>query len=978
MIQLYRAENTNFETNGDIILQPTSCIVTAGLNRTWQVDMEHPIDEEGRWEYIVADAVIKCPSFNGIQLWRIVQTEKRDTGIVAVCDPIFYDAAHEVVIIDRVTLNNTTPEAAFNALAEGSRFSIVSDITEEHSVWYQTENIVEILTGADHGFAHTWDAELGFNNYEVQVMSELGGDYGAAVLYGKNLAVDGIAESVNIDGTITRIIPIAYNGYMLPEVYVDSPLIDNYPFPRIGIINYDNLRLWADRQEGEEGTAETEYYNSLEELYAAMRAKANEEYSVNEIDRLTVGLEVDMVLIQNTEEYKDYKDLETVSIGDYVRCYNPRLGIDSKTRVRTIQYDAVREAVTYVELGKEKRNYFDNVTSIMNAAERAIRPDGTVIAEQVQGFIDGALAQLRLQNTIAKKQDVRAILFEDLDPNSPTFGAMALGTQGFQISRQRTQDGREWDWTTSATAAGIIANTIVAGLLTDKLGKNYWNLDTGDFSLQGATITNSTVDGYATDTELQNAVDDLQSQIDGKVDTWFYSGAPALNKPPVTYDGSDPDTGWDTDEKKRNHIGDVYYDTTNGYAYRFIYESGAFSWMLIQDSDVMEALETAREALALADKKMRVFITQPTPPYKEGDIYFVGANGDILTCIRARATGRYNASDWAKRNKYIDTAQANTLINTFNQSLDQQAIFNKLTNNGQTQGIYLQDGKIYINGEYIKAGVISGITIEGNTINGGTINGTNINGSNITGTVIHNEDVSVPYQRSDFDINEATATSKDTIYSDEERTTVIQEYKSIQRRGQFVNDYIHYDEEGNIDEWTRGRMGGGAIELTELNADEELIGSLQLSMTLYNMQYPRLSYGWRLPGGVLRYVDYFPAFRPEESVRFGVGPYAGHVTNAGKDLVFWIPYFKSADGMNVDTITLPTTLTVRGTQGYLNSGSISGSTLKVASFDNRMGGLQVALRQKNGNAFTNVTNNTPVSVVFSSGYLTATYKLYEN
>ena len=361
---------------------------------------------------------------------------------------------------------------------------------------------------------------------------------------------------------------------------------------------------------------------------------------------------------------------------------------------------------------------------------------------------------------------------------------------------------------------------------------------------------------------------------------------------------------------------------------------------------------------------------------------------------------------------------AQDFVGYYDQYLDQAEVFKKLTNNGQAQGIFLDEdtGDIYINMTYLqggigkfggvnnKDGVIEIYNQAGNRIirldntgqyigniessllepkikflaDSGEINGVNINGTYITGGNIHNEDVSQPYQRSDFDINEATATSKDTIYSDEERTTVIQEYKSIQRHGQFINDYIHYDEEGNIDDWTRGRMGGGAIELTELNADEELIGGLQLSITLYNMQYPRLSYAWRLPSGVLKHIDYFPAFRPEESVRFGVGPYAGHVTNAGKDLVFWIPYFKNADGMIVDTITLPTTLTVRGTQGYLNSGSISGSALEVASFDNRMGGLQVTLRQKNGNAFTNVTNNTPVSVVFRSGYLTATYKLYEN
>lgn len=43
-------------------------------------------------------------------------------------------------------------------------------------------------------------------------------------------------------------------------------------------------------------------------------------------------------------------------------------------------------------------------------------------------------------------------------------------------------------------------------------------------------------------------------------------------------------------------------------------------------------------------------------------------------------------------------------VNDFN---TQQNIFNTLTNNGQTQGIYMQNSKLYLNGEYLKAGTVS-------------------------------------------------------------------------------------------------------------------------------------------------------------------------------------------------------------------------------------------------------------------------------
>ena len=77
---------------------------------------------------------------------------------------------------------------------------------------------------------------------------------------------------------------------------------------------------------------------------------------------------------------------------------------------------------------------------------------------------------MRAQSSIAKKQEVRAILFEDLDPDSPTFGAMCLGTLGFEIAGERTADGRDWKWSTFGTGKGFYADFIVAGtMLADRI-----------------------------------------------------------------------------------------------------------------------------------------------------------------------------------------------------------------------------------------------------------------------------------------------------------------------------------------------------------------------------------------------------------------------------------------------------------------------------------------------------------------------------
>ncbi|MGL4731251.1 MAG: phage tail spike protein [Clostridium sp.] len=62
----------------------------------------------------------------------------------------------------------------------------------------------------------------------------------------------------------------------------------------------------------------------------------------------------------------------------------------------------------------------------------------------------------------------------------------------------------------------------------------------------------------------------------------------------------------------------------------------------------------------------------------------------------------------------ISTESANIVVEKLNQ-LD---IYNKLTNNGQMQGIFLENGRLYLNASYINAGFISGNIVSGGIIEG--------------------------------------------------------------------------------------------------------------------------------------------------------------------------------------------------------------------------------------------------------------------
>lgn len=488
MIQIYMPENTDFEQNGDFTLMPISCTVKAGINTAWSLTMSHPIDEEGRYKTITEGAVIKAPSFNGEQLFRIKRTDISDSGVNAEADPIFLDAADDCLLMD-VRPTNINGQQALNIITEGSKYSGISNITKKSTAYYQLKNLIEALNGDDeNSFTKRWGGEMFFDNYTVAIDEKIGKDNGVQVLYGKNTIRDGVREEVDTTSLVTRIIPKAFNGRMLAgsDPYIDSPILDKYPVIHTRVIEYPDVVLKEDLQ-GEPSEGEI-ICDTLGELYEELGKKVAAEYE-NGIDKPKVSISISMPLLENTEEYKKYKDVEEVSLGDTVHCKHDKLGVDTAARVVSLEYDCINERTIGVEIGETQYQYFNQISSTITRTEQAIRPDGTVIGPQIAGFIDGALAQLRLQNTIAKKQDVRAIIFEDLDPSSETFGAMALGTQGLQISRNRTADGRDWLWTTALTAKGLIANIIVAGLIADKTGKSFWDLDTGEFVLEDGTIT---------------------------------------------------------------------------------------------------------------------------------------------------------------------------------------------------------------------------------------------------------------------------------------------------------------------------------------------------------------------------------------------------------------------------------------------------------------------------------------------------------
>lgn len=241
-----------------------------------------------------------------------------------------------------------------------------------------------------------------------------------------------------------------------------------------------------------------------------------------------------------------------------------------------------------------------------------------------------------------------------------------------------------------------------------------------------STYDGKTLDKYIADKSLdKDAVEtiikksqtiiDLQNQIDGAIETWFYDGVPTLKNAPAI--------SWKTDEDKETHLGDLYYDNKTGKAYRFAKDGSTYEWIIITDTELTKALKDSSQALkdaAAADKKAngaqatantkrRIFGSQPVPPYDVNDMWVNATypndgstyKNEILKCSTAKAEGeKFDIADWKLASKYTDDTvaeeaqkaaeKAQAEIKTTQSNLN--ALGTTVTENKKTFDSYVKDG----------------------------------------------------------------------------------------------------------------------------------------------------------------------------------------------------------------------------------------------------------------------------------------------
>lgn len=184
-----------------------------------------------------------------------------------------------------------------------------------------------------------------------------------------------------------------------------------------------------------------------------------------------------------------------------------------------------------------------------------------------------------------------------------------------------------------------------------EIGSSIGDKDLDQYIKENGGVDEETVNNLINNSQV---IKDLQNQTDGAIETWFYEGVPTLDNLPAV--------DWTTGDLKKKHIGDLYYDQTTGYAYRFTKyndDVNPYRWNRIKDNDIVAALDAASRAQATADGKMKVFYGETKPTnYQVGDMWVNATlegkfNNDIARAVADNKTS-FNANDWVLASRYSE------------------------------------------------------------------------------------------------------------------------------------------------------------------------------------------------------------------------------------------------------------------------------------------------------------------------------------
>lgn len=495
MICIYEANTTTWTGNGLCILQPSSCTVKEIAGGDFGLTLIHPITEDLRWKELQEERIIKAP----VPAYRpleddgtvIVPAEQATEQCFRIYSVAVDTANHEVAVEARHIsydfmgnmcgrLPSQMGTYVVNALAKmrNALFTpddriLATNITRRVNLGDRSfVNPIKFLLDPEYGLVQRARARLVRDNNDFYLLgNDEPADRGYEIAYGKNMT--GISWSKSTDEVITRIVPLGEDAdgktLLLPEKWMDSPHIGEYPVVHTGTLTVSDAKEVVVDEDDEETPSEDITPMSKEECYALMRQAVADEFAKG-CDLPDLTLEIDFIHIGDTEEYRQYRNLERVFLYDLVRIRHAPTGFVAKAQVSGYEWNALTRRYNSITVG--------NVFAVESSAVAGYQlTEGAVTATKIApGSVTGSsLRELSVTNAKLAHAAVGTANIQDAAITRAQIADAAVGTAQIGLAAiTQALIGAEAVGTTqiadgSITDAKIVeltANKINAGTLS--------------------------------------------------------------------------------------------------------------------------------------------------------------------------------------------------------------------------------------------------------------------------------------------------------------------------------------------------------------------------------------------------------------------------------------------------------------------------------------------------------------------------------
>lgn len=446
MIKLFGVTDTNFSSNGDIVINPLRAKVHKEDNGSFFIDIETNLDYV---DYLVEGNIIIADTPQGDQAFRVGNVEKTRFKIKTRCYHVFYDSENYLIADSYVVEKNCNDalDHLNNATDNVSPFTTLSDVQTIKSFRCVRKSLYEAISTV----LERWGGHLVRDNFNIQIRNSIGQDNGVTVRYAKNLKE--ITCEENWDAVVTKLMPVGKEGLLLPEQYLYSDT--QYPLPYTKTVSFT--------QDIEEEDYETEdAYN--EALINDLRIQAQNYLEENCVPKVNYTLKA------NLEKISD--------VGDTIAVIDERLGINLITHLISYDYDCILKKYTELEFGNFQQKLSNLVSGITSTTQQQLEENNAtiqvILSAELQAATDKIWESLGDSYVI---YDGDKILVVDTLPKEQARNVIMINNEGIAFSQTGINGTFNSAWTIDGTlnmqeidVINLTANLIKGGTL--KLGSN--------------------------------------------------------------------------------------------------------------------------------------------------------------------------------------------------------------------------------------------------------------------------------------------------------------------------------------------------------------------------------------------------------------------------------------------------------------------------------------------------------------------------